>query len=180
MKKDLNSERKLFIPMEPFTRANSKWALITDMASVSRCGPTVLSTRATGGTTSPVEEADSITLTGMSTMVRIFQLFIVLGNWENDKANGYGVYVHANGSKYEGDWRNDKQHGRGHETWQDGSEFHGFYVESKKEGKGVYTWPDGNQYLGEWRDNAISGYGIYLWSDGRVYAGQWLNNMMDG
>jgi hypothetical protein len=27
--------------------------------------------------------------------------------WEDDKANGYGVYVHVNGAKYEGYWRND-------------------------------------------------------------------------
>jgi hypothetical protein len=25
-----------------------------------------------------------------------------------DKANGYGTYIHANGSKYEGDWKDDK------------------------------------------------------------------------
>ncbi len=33
------------------------------------------------------------------------------GNWENDRANGYGTYIHANGSKYLGFWKNDLQHG---------------------------------------------------------------------
>ena len=28
--------------------------------------------------------------------------------WRNDKANGYGIYIHANGSKYEGEWKDDK------------------------------------------------------------------------
>lgn len=41
----------------------------------------------------------------------------LIGNWENDKANGYGEYTHANGSKYSGDWLDDKQHGIGRETW---------------------------------------------------------------
>jgi len=27
--------------------------------------------------------------------------------WHADKANGYGVYVHVNGGKYEGYWKND-------------------------------------------------------------------------
>lgn len=43
----------------------------------------------------------------MSTMV-IQKSSLLEGNWEQDKANGYGVYVHANGSKYEGDWKDDK------------------------------------------------------------------------
>jgi hypothetical protein len=29
------------------------------------------------------------------------------GEWVDDKANGYGVYVHVNGAKYEGNWKND-------------------------------------------------------------------------
>lgn len=30
------------------------------------------------------------------------------GDWEDDKANGYGVYLHVNGARYEGNWKNDK------------------------------------------------------------------------
>jgi hypothetical protein len=44
-------------------------------------------------------------------------LTTLLGEWENDKANGYGIYTHANGSKYEGQWLDDKQHGIGRESW---------------------------------------------------------------
>ncbi len=29
------------------------------------------------------------------------------GEWKSDKANGYGVYLHVNGSKYEGYWKDD-------------------------------------------------------------------------
>lgn len=29
------------------------------------------------------------------------------GEWEDDKANGYGFYVHVNGAKYDGYWKND-------------------------------------------------------------------------
>ena len=27
--------------------------------------------------------------------------------WEDDKANGYGIYIHVNGAQYEGYWKND-------------------------------------------------------------------------
>ena len=33
------------------------------------------------------------------------------GEWRDDKANGYGVYVHVNGARYEGHWKNDLQDG---------------------------------------------------------------------
>ena len=29
------------------------------------------------------------------------------GEWLDDKANGYGVYVHQNGARYEGEWKDD-------------------------------------------------------------------------
>ena len=29
------------------------------------------------------------------------------GEWIDDKAEGYGVYTHANGSNYEGYWKAD-------------------------------------------------------------------------
>jgi len=29
------------------------------------------------------------------------------GEWIDDKANGYGIYIHANGTRYEGNWLND-------------------------------------------------------------------------
>lgn len=35
------------------------------------------------------------------------------GYWRNDKANGRGKLVHADGDVYEGDWKDDKAHGRG-------------------------------------------------------------------
>jgi hypothetical protein len=31
----------------------------------------------------------------------------------NDKAHGYGTYIHTDGAKYEGYWKEDKQEGKG-------------------------------------------------------------------
>ena len=33
---------------------------------------------------------------------------IIIGEWKNDKANGFGTYIHANGSSYVGAWVDDK------------------------------------------------------------------------
>jgi len=29
------------------------------------------------------------------------------GEWENDKANGYGIYLNKEGDIYEGEWKDD-------------------------------------------------------------------------
>jgi len=31
------------------------------------------------------------------------------GDWEDDKANGKGIYHHKNGAVFEGYWKKDKQ-----------------------------------------------------------------------
>ena len=54
----------------------------------------------------------------------------------DDKANGYGVYKHVNGAKYEGNWKDDLQDGYGVESWGDGSKYEGYYREGKKHGEG--------------------------------------------
>ena len=53
-----------------------------DMDSVSKCGPMEQSMRATGETMWLQREESSTMLTGMS---------MTVGNWENEKANGYGA-----------------------------------------------------------------------------------------
>ena len=64
--------------------------------------------------------------------------YIELGAWKDDKANGYGIYLHANGAKYEGEWKDDLQNGYGIETWSDGSRYEGYYLVGKKDGKGQF------------------------------------------
>jgi hypothetical protein len=104
------------------TRVSAKKEIL-DMDTASKYGLMVLNMKATGRTTLLMEEASSTTSMEMSMMVSYPKVLTTIGNWENDKANGYGVYIHANGSKYEGDWRDDKQHGYGSEYWADGSQY---------------------------------------------------------
>ena len=61
-----------------------------------------------------------------------------MGNWLNDKANGYGKLFHADGDLYEGEWLEDKANGRG-----------------------MYTHANGAKYNGEWKDGLPHGTGVY-------------------
>ena len=48
-----------------------------------------------------------------------------MGEWKNDKASGYGEYMHLDGTTYVGNWSEDKQDGYGKETWPDGAQYEG-------------------------------------------------------
>lgn len=39
---------------------------------------------------------------------------IYVGNFENDKKNGRGIYLQADGNAYLGEWLEGKQHGHGY------------------------------------------------------------------
>lgn len=64
---------------------------------------------------------------------------------------GYGVYVYADGLKYEGQ-----------------------FVADKKEGYGVYSWTDGRKYEGWWYKGKQHGLGTYIAQQkGSVKYGLW-------
>ena len=64
----------------------------------------------------------------------------ILGEWVDDKAEGYGIYTHHDGAQYEGQWKNDLQHGYGVEVLVNGTKYEGYYINGKKHGKGINTF----------------------------------------
>ncbi|XP_010892351.1 junctophilin-1b isoform X2 [Esox lucius] len=50
-----------------------------------------------------------------------------MGEWKNDKRNGFGVSERTNGMKYEGEWINNKRHGYGCTIFPDSTREEGKY-----------------------------------------------------
>ncbi|OLP91368.1 Phosphatidylinositol 4-phosphate 5-kinase 2 [Symbiodinium microadriaticum] len=67
------------------------------------------------------------------------------GTFVDNKAAGYGKFVHADGDIYEGEWQDDKAHGHGRYQHIDGSTYEGEWVADKQ-----YQHIDGSTYEGEW------------------------------
>ncbi len=52
-------------------------------------------------------------------MLKFFS-FYRIGQFQNDKANGHGVFFYKDGSKYEGEWKDGLKHGKGIDFYSNG------------------------------------------------------------
>lgn len=84
---------------------------------------------------------------------------IKLGEWNKDKAHGYGKFFYSEGAFYKGEWLADEQHGCGYEHWPGQGSYQGEYINSMKEGEGLYKWSNGDYYQGQFKKNTLDGKG---------------------
>ncbi|XP_072016085.1 radial spoke head 10 homolog B-like isoform X2 [Amphiura filiformis] len=54
-----------------------------------------------------------------------------IGDFVYSKRHGFGVFLYANGAKYEGEWVNNKKNGRGVFTFKNGRVFEGVFVDDR-------------------------------------------------
>jgi hypothetical protein len=130
---------------------------------------------------------------------------IYIGEWLNNKKDGYGELQQTNGLIYKGMWKSDKRHGCGitlRKTFQglitvyDGEYLHGkkhgegrkFYNNGVYQGRwendekvfGIMEYNDGKTYMGEWCNDKCDGLGLLLYNDGCRYEGYWKNGKKHG
>lgn len=69
----------------------------------------------------------------------------------NDKKDGHGTLMLANGKKYIGPFKNDQVNGYGSYYWPSGAWYQGGYLDGKYHGYGRYHLPSGEEreYLHE-------------------------------
>ena len=63
--------------------------------------------------------------------------------------------------------------GEGLFMWADGRKYNGQYKEDKKHGYGVFEWPDGRKYKGEWDNGKQHGKGVFVNADNTEKEGIW-------
>lgn len=90
--------------------------------------------------------------------------------------NGYGIYVHPDGSRYDGEFRNGIYHGRGKWSGSDGSRYDGEFRDGKRNGTGTYVWDSGHKYTGEYANDKRNGNGTLTNPDGSIWAGEWRDD----
>ena len=91
---------------------------------------------------------------GTGTLVGITceQSYTYIGDWQNDKMNGFGKIIYTGIGYYEGDIKNNKYEGSGKFVYDTGKVFIGRYSNNERV-YGTMTKSNGETYVGSWRDN---------------------------
>jgi hypothetical protein len=118
---------------------------------------------------------------------------IYIGNYREGLPNGFGKYIFADKSFFEGTFIDGLKQGKG--RWIKPViqidpvlktrkilkyEYEGNYKDSRKCGYGVFKWPSGSWYEGDFKDDFRDGFGVMHWIDGTYYEGEWVRGLQHG
>ncbi|ARN78730.1 hypothetical protein BST97_12405 [Nonlabens spongiae] len=69
---------------------------------------------------------------------------------------------------YTGDWNNDKREGYGIYVWQDGQRFEGYWKNNLRHGNGTVIFENGESLTGTWTEGSLNGIAVKKDQDGKV------------
>lgn len=93
---------------------------------------------------------------------------------------GRGLYIWANGNRYEGQFLANRMHGQGTYRWADGRTYVGGFAAGRRQGRGALSWGNGNRYDGEFAGDLMHGQGVFSWSNGNRYEGRFQRGQPSG
>lgn len=102
------------------------------------------------------------------------------GDFVDEEPTGKGVWEFATGEKYQGEVSKGKFNGRGVLTSKSGDQFTGGFVNGLQEGKGVYAFANGDRYEGGMKSGQISGEGVYTSKNGDRREATFVNGVAEG
>ncbi|SBT77174.1 phosphatidylinositol-4-phosphate 5-kinase, putative [Plasmodium ovale] len=126
-----------------------------------------------------IGELEEDKITGFGLYVH-FSKSKYIGYWNKGKANGYGVFIHPDGTFYKGLWLNDKQNKKGIEYVNDTYIFLGNYEKGKKNNFGAFLWSNKSMYIGNIKRNNFFKNGLYFFNQKKIYIGKWKDNCIYG
>ncbi len=103
------------------------------------------------------------------------------GDLKNGHYDGIGTYYYPKtGSRYTGRFVSGKRNGEGVFTWNDGSVYKGTFTDGKLSGKGTYTSVKGAKYVGDFVEGNYHGQGTYWYNNGDWYQGGFKDGKLNG
>ncbi len=94
-----------------------------------------------------------------------------IGEFKNDRMDGFGTYNYADGGMYKGGFKEDKRHGSGELKLADGSFYVGNFEDDEFNGEGLLRLTNGDSYSGLFVGGQFEGSGRYESADGTVMQG---------
>ena len=103
-----------------------------------------------------------------------------VGEFQQGKLHGKGIFYYTDGNKYIGDWVDEKRSGKGRMIYANGDEYFGTFEKNRVQGFGAIKYANGNEYEGYWINDRPSGKGVFSFSDGSRYEGVFSNGVFHG
>ena len=89
--------------------------------------------------------------------------------------------VYNSKDEYMGNWEDGKRNGKGIYKWRDECMYIGEFKNNKMEGNGACYDANGRLiYEGGWKNNLAHGIGIYIWEEGKTYKGEFVHGKRHG
>ena len=102
------------------------------------------------------------------------------GEFRDNKKQGKGTYIWANGNRYEGDFVDDEPSGRGKFVFVGGDQYDGEYSKGAFNGKGIFVAKNGDKTDGAFVNGQASGQAVYVFANGDRYEGEMAGGKMFG
>ncbi len=102
------------------------------------------------------------------------------GEFRENKKQGKGTYIWANGNRYEGDFVDDEPSGRGKFTFASGDQYEGEYSKGAFNGAGVFIARNGDKTDSTFVNGQAHGKAVYIFASGDKYEGQMVAGKMAG
>ncbi|EAS02453.3 MORN motif protein (macronuclear) [Tetrahymena thermophila SB210] len=100
------------------------------------------------------------------------------GFFQDDIIHGYGRYQFLGGHKYEGDWSQGMKHGVGILEFASGDKYIGFFERDNFHGQGEYFYKNGDKFEGTFVHGKKNGTGKFLGANGRKIIGEWIDDQL--
>ncbi len=110
----------------------------------------------------------------------ISQAFRYKGEFKDGKKQGKGVYIWANGDKFDGEFADDQVSGKGRWEFAAGGVYVGDVLNAVMVGKGVLVAKNGDRYEGMFSAGQPHGKGVYVFANGDKYEGSMVSGKMSG
>lgn len=101
---------------------------------------------------------------------------IIMGEFENDGINGFGIQEHQTNGRYEGTWENNSLTGFGIRTFKYNNLYIGGIFEANISGEGKYVYDSGDYYIGEFREGIRVKGKLYYKNEKGVFDSVWSYN----
>ncbi len=102
------------------------------------------------------------------------------GEFRDGKKQGKGVYIWADGAKFDGEFANDQVSGKGRWEFSSGDVYVGDVLNAVMVGKGILVAKNGDKYDGLFSDGKPHGQGMYAFANGDRYEGGMVAGKMSG